>query len=330
MEHKQITAFESVVLNMLNKGYDTVAKMLDSWVDEYNYSEVSLHETIETLEAAGTIVTKNVGNETTVEYTKPLEGDLVMLDGELLLPVTIIEFPRDNCKYVCRGNWYKFKADFDVRRIIWNPIVENTNQSDLTQLIKSTVNKNVQLAKGKTNNIKQLSEYKQLVNKLVPYSDNIALHILTVGEFVTRVKMIMFQHHDSEDLIVQHNKCFVITDIDTKELIAELRKSKEERDWKNILLPKMLDTQDFIINGCEVPIKFQESTLTTQVVRFTTSANTYAIETLNIDSMGTIRVVDTDRFEQRTDFEASAAEYINNSRILKDILKRSDIELGTI
>lgn len=88
--------------------------------------------------------------------------------------------------------------------------------------------------KEKKARIVQLPEYKNLVNKLVPYSENVMFKINVVGEEVTDVS-IMFKKPLSvatESIRVEFRGMFVRSEIKTDELINELRKAVGERNFK--------------------------------------------------------------------------------------------------
>ena len=115
--YNNVSLAESMVTNVISKkGKATKEQILA----EVKISENAFDSIINKLLSSNVI--KISGDA--YEYTTPLKGDVVVLDGDLLLPVSVIN--EGKTKIVSRGDkWYRFSADFDLRRIVWNVSLKN-------------------------------------------------------------------------------------------------------------------------------------------------------------------------------------------------------------
>lgn len=153
METKSFSSLEATFLSKFNNGFKT----FEALKENVPFNEKTLTNIIETLIAKNVIKFNPKTNE--YFYDTPVNGEIVILDGNIMLPVTIIRTKTKTL--VSRGAWYEFELDFDVRRIIWNVQLPNNNSSTLVDLIQSSI------LKEKKSKIIQLPEYANLVNKLI-------------------------------------------------------------------------------------------------------------------------------------------------------------------
>lgn len=250
MDIMNFSALESTFLSTFNNGY----KSYEDLLEHTNFNEKTLSIIIEGLLSKNIIEFNTTKKE--YQYQTKVEGEIVLLDGNVMLPTTIIR--QKNELLVCRGEWYSFPLDFDVRRIIWNVKLDQKTNSTLVDLIQSSI------LKTKKPKIQQLPEYEGLKNKVVPYSDNISLSLKCIGEEITDVH-IMFKIKISldSDISVEHRGFVVPSEISTDQLIDELKKPVAERNYsENIKLNKMFNFSDFIFSNNEIPISHNDNVLT--------------------------------------------------------------------
>ena len=231
----------------LKKGFNTV----DLIIDNTNLSMSSVKMVIEKLQAKGVIEfnkTKRV-----YEFSKPIDKDnVIILDGNILLPVTIIK--KEGFTYISRGHWYKFQGDIDIRNIIWNvELPTKGNNIELVELVKNSI------LKVKKSKIVQVPEYAQLQNIIIPWSEQVTFKIVTVGDEQTEV-IVMFNFHMGNDSLVKivWRDLTVRTLISTDQLIAELTKEVDERKFNNIELNRIYNITDFIFAGNKFPTKYSK------------------------------------------------------------------------
>jgi hypothetical protein len=250
MEVKSLTSLEATFLSKFNEGFRT----FDALKANMSVSEKTLNDIVETLLAKG-VIKFNTGTRE-YYYETPPEGDKVILDGNIMLPITVIrqvdhKNPENSKLLVSRGAWYEFPIDFDIRRIIWNVQLPSSNKSTLLDLIRESV------LKEKKSRLQQNPAYKQLVNKILPWSENILLKINVVGDDATDVTVIFRDRltidGGNEGEYVEFREFTVRSEISTKEMIAELTKSKEERDYNKIGLNRIFNFSDFIFSGNGIP-----------------------------------------------------------------------------
>lgn len=276
---------EANVLSKINEGYTT----FDELKSQVGFSEKTLNQVLESL-ISKHILEYNKSTQT-YGYTVPVNGEKIILGGNLLLPCTVLRYP--TYTLVGRGLWYKFPADFDINRIIWNVKLPDTKNTSLVQLITESV------MKEKKARIVQLPEYKNLVNKLVPYSENVMFKINVVGEEVTDVS-IMFKKQLSvatESIRVEFRGMFVRSEIKTDELINELRKAVGERNFKNIHVNRIYSLSDFIFSNNEIPYAFNPQTRTLSYAKITGIRGCIEITYYDMDVNGDIEKTNVEKFE---------------------------------
>jgi hypothetical protein len=249
MEVNSFTSLEATFLSKFNEGHRTFDKLRENM----SVTEKTLNDIVETLLSKGVIKFNKASKE--YEYDTPVIGDKVILDGNIMLPTTIIRKvdPADPTKsklYVSRGEWYEFDIEFDVRRIIWNVQLPSSAKSTLIDLIRDSV------LKEKKSKIIQNDSYKQLVNKILPWSDKVLLKINVVGDDVTDVTIVFRDKllvTDDEKDFVEFRGFTVRSEVSTKEMIDELMKKGDERDYSKIKLNHIFNFSDFIFIGNEIP-----------------------------------------------------------------------------
>jgi hypothetical protein len=287
MEVLNFSNLESQILTLINKGNKTFEALRDN----SPLGEKTVYQVLESL------VSKNILQLNTktreYEYQTKVNGDMVILDGNVLLPTTIIKM---NGKiYVSRGEWYEFEEDFDVRRIIWNVKLDSKTNSTLVDLIKSSV------LKTKKSRIVQMPEYESLVNKVVPFSKKIGLHINCVGEEVTDISIIFkIALNQGDEIIFEHKGFNVRSEIETSALIDELKKPIAERDYENnIKLNRLFNFSDFIFSKNEIPIKFDNGELT--YVKLTGIRKGFELTYFKVNNSGLVRKLDIEEIEDSTE-----------------------------
>lgn len=283
----KLSVLETQLMTIISKGYNTFEAINDELEKEYIVAERSVIETLQSLQSKNMIEfdtkTKKYSNAGGFG-----PNDYVILEGNMLLPVTVIEIPEEGIKYITRGNWYKVPIDFDIRKIIWNIALDTKNKSTLTELIRTSV------MKERKSKIRHNAEYDMLKNKIIPYSDKIKLYINAVGEEVTDVT-IMFQIKFGTA-----NNVFtgftVHTEISTKEMLDELSKPKEQRDYvTNIKLNRIYNISDFILSKNEIPVMVQDDKLT--YCKITGVKKNFELTYFEMDSFGTTKKVDIEEYD---------------------------------
>ena len=276
---------EANVLSKINEGYTT----FDELKQQVGFSEKTLNQVLESL------ISKHIleYNKTTQQYgyTVPVNGEKIILDGNLLLPCTVLRYP--NYILVGRGQWYKFPADFDINRIIWNVKLPDTKNTSLVQLITESV------MKEKKSRVIQVPEYKNLVNKLVPYSENIMFKINVVGEEITDIS-IMFKKSlsfISDEIRIEYRGMFVRSEIKTDELINELRKSVSERNFKNIHVNRIYSFSDFIFSNNEIPYAYDPKNRKLSYVKITGVRWCIELSYFTMDCNGDVEKLNVEKFE---------------------------------
>jgi hypothetical protein len=249
MEVKSFTTLEATFLNKFNEGLNTFDKLKEN----VPFNEKTLQNILENMISKNIIKFDNIRKE--YVYDTPVNGNMVILDGNIMLPTTILKM--DNKILVTRGKWYEFPVDFDIRRIIWNVTLPSKSKSTLVDLIQQSV------LKEKKSKIIQLPEYINLVNKLVPWSENIKLKINIVGENITDISILFVERltfKNSEDF-VEFREFSVRSEIDTKELITEIMLPANERNYKNIKLNRIFNFSDFVFSNNSIPYLNDEESI---------------------------------------------------------------------
>lgn len=243
LNFNQIDVLESQVLSKFNEGYKTFEDLLSN----VQFSEQVLTGVITNL------ISKNVFRLNTFnkeyEYTKPLEEETIILDGNFMLPTTIIR--KDDCLLVTRGSWYKFDKDFDVRRIIWNVTLPDNKNSTLVNLIKESA-----LKVRKIKNV-QVPEYQKLVHLIIPYNKKIKFELICVGEEKTNISLMMLDTlklDDVSDDFYEFRKFSVRTEIDTDDLISQLSVDVSQRNFESIKVGNIYNFSEFIFKDNCLPI----------------------------------------------------------------------------
>jgi hypothetical protein len=298
MEVINFSNLESQVLDLINRG----KKTYDLLLENVSFNEKSLTTVIEGL-VSKNIIKLDTKSQEYVYQTK-VNGDLVILDGNILLPTTILKL--NDKIIVSRGSWYEFPIDFDVRRIIWNVKIDEKTNSTLVDLIKSSV------LKVKKTKIIQIPEYENLRNKVVPYSDKIGLQLVTIGEEVTDI-FILFKINinQANDISVIHKGFCVQSEIDTNELIEELKLPVEQRNYsEKIKLNKIFNFSDFLFSKNEIPISLQNNILT--YLKITGIKKSFEFTYYSIDSTGNSKKLDVEIFDDNTEAIEKLREIFRN------------------
>jgi hypothetical protein len=250
MEVKSFTSLEATLLTLFNEGNRT----FDALKAKISISEKSLNDVLEGLTVKG-VLKLNLGTREYV-YDTPVEGDKVILDGNIMLPITVIKQvneldPTKSKLLVTRGAWYEFPIDFDIRRIIWNVQLPSSTKSTLIDLIRESA------LKERKSKIIQNPQYQQLVGKLLPWNDKIKLKINVVGDDVADVTIIFVDRLymvDGGTDFVEYRGLTVRSEVSTKEMIGELQKKPDERRIsENVKLNHIFNFSDFLFANNEIP-----------------------------------------------------------------------------
>lgn len=287
MEVMNFSNLESQVLSSFNEGNKT----FESLLKEMQINEKTLNDILETLISKNILSLNKQSKQ--FEYQSKVDGDLIILDGNILLPTTIIRL-KDKM-LICRGEWYEFPLDFDMRRIIWNVKLENKTNSTLVDLIQSSV------LKVKKSKLIQLPEYNSLKNKIVPYSDKIGLFINCVGEEITDVFILFKIMLDPKsDMSTEHRDFKVQSEISTKELISELKKPVDERNFiENLKINKIFNFSDFIFSKNEIPVTLANGKLTYIVI--SGIRKKFELSYFEIDKFGNKKKLSVDSYDDNNE-----------------------------
>lgn len=250
------TALETELLSSFNEGNTTFDKL----ADRVSFNEKTLKTVLEQLLAKNVLKFNTSKQE--YEYETPVKETKIILDGNLLLPMTIIKKKnKDGIDkiYVSRGPWYEFDADFDIRRIIWNVELPSnkTSNSTLVDLVKNSV------LKVRKSKLVQVDAYKVLCGKIIPWSENIHFEINTVGEDQTDITLMFVIRlfiDESEDAVL-FREFSVRTLIDTNQLISEVTKPSEERQFSNIEINKFYNFTDFVFANNSIPYEVTKTNI---------------------------------------------------------------------
>lgn len=243
------STIETEIFQLISEGKNKFEDIIES--SESN--EEKIQRTLASLIARELLIY----NTHTKVYSFPVHKEnqeTVILEGNILLPTTVIRVPKDNCMYVCRGTWYKFPLDFDVKRIIWNVQFQGTNKSTLIDMIRTSV------LKEKKSKIVHNPEYDNLRNKIVPYSDDIKLKLNSISDDVCDVTIqFKININPTDALSAIHTGFTVRSEISTKELFDELEKKPEERDYSNIKLNSIYTYNDFMVSKNDIPVSIEQT-----------------------------------------------------------------------
>jgi len=282
MESKSFSSLEATFLSNLNLGHNTFDKLKDN----VPFNEKTLSNVIESMIAKNIIKFNPSSKEYC--YSTPVSGEVVILDGNIMLPVSIIKTKTD--MLITRGSWYKFPLDFDTRRIIWNVQLPNNNKSTLVELIQNSI------LKEKKSKILQLPEYQNLVGKLVPYSEGIKIKLNVIGEDLCDVTLLIIkklQFSDSEDY-TEFRNFTVKSEIKTQQLINELTKSSEERNYKNIEINRIYNFSDFVFSNNSIPYLYDGESI--NYVTLTSIRKKIELTYYRFDNTGKTTKIDSEEF----------------------------------
>lgn len=242
MQIKHFSSLEATFLSKFNEGFNT----FETLKQNVPFDETVLNSIIEKMIANNVIKFDSTKKE--YVYDSPVNGDKVILDGNIMLPCTIIK--ANGKLLVTRGPWYEFPEDFDIRLIIWNVALPNTSKSTLVDLIKESV------LKVRKSKIEQLPEYKNLINILIPWNEHIMLKVLTVGAEHTDISLIFrdkLKIDKSSDDFIEFRGFTSRTEIITSQLIDQLRRPTTERKFNEIEINRIFNFTDFVFAGNEIP-----------------------------------------------------------------------------
>lgn len=309
MQIGSFNSLETQVMSKLNEGNKT-HEALKSVVA---FNEKTLNDVLEDL------ITKNVltfnAKTEEYEYTSPIEGDKIILEGNILLPTTIIKL--SDKLLISRGKWYEFPKDFDIRRIIWNVQLPNNRRSTLMDLIQESA------LKEKKSKVVQVEEYKNLVGKLVPFNSNIGLIINVVGENNTDI-YITFRikiYPDSKDknTFTEYRGFRVRSEIKTDQLIEQLKKKPgDDQDFEKIDINKFFNLSNFIFSGNEIPYQYDEESVS--YVKIISMGKKPELEFSMIDGNKKITKIDRINFQDSAEAAAKLSELFRSyaSQLLED------------
>lgn len=282
METINYSATEAQIISVFNAGHQTVEAILD----KTKLSSEQVRLVLSNLIALHVIKYDKTTQQ--YEYDTPIIGESLLLDGNALLPMTILKYP--DRIIVSRGKWYEFEPDFDIRRIIWNVQLKEKKNSTLLDMI------NASILKEKKSKIVQLPEYEQLRNKIIPYSPKIGLQINAVGAEHTDVHILLRLRLSTDEIIAVEHKGFKIpTLISTQEMLGELKSPTAERDYQNIELNKMYDFDELIFSGNEFPIKIENNTIT--YAKITGVRKSYELTIYSMGLTGINRKLDVENYD---------------------------------
>jgi hypothetical protein len=275
---------ECDVLNLINKGF----KKYDDLLEHTQLSNTSLMSILEGLVSKNILVFNKIRN--LYDYDSPIQGENIILDGNLLLPVSVLRDTDKGVMYISRGKWYELPIDFDLRRIIWNVKIDQKTNSTLVDIIRSS------LLKEKKSRIQQLPEYESLRKRIIPYCEKYDLTLNTIGEKITDVTIkFKIPIKIDGDITIEHKSFQIRTEISTEEFIVEMKKSKTERDWTKIQLNKIFNFTDFIFSQNEVPINLIDNVLS--YVKIQSNRKGFTLTYYTVNSIGTIKRQSEEEFE---------------------------------
>lgn len=311
-----LSMFESAVLSLISKNNGVTASEL---TEQLQLPESTITRVLNKHQATGNIKL----TDGKYVYSKPIDGKIVMLEGTMLLPVSVIE--QEDCIYVCRGEWYKFEKGFDIRRIVWNCKLTNNGNEQNARLVDLLT---ASMMKERKSDIVHQPEYDYLVNKLVPYSSDILLHIKKVGEIKAEVIIVFNMLLTDEDgsIALNHRKFGVKSEIDTQQLMTELEKEPDDRDYNNIKLDRVISINDMIYTNNEIPIEYPDNnkeSLTVMVIKKGKGDISFVEKNKNM--FGNETVIDEYKFDNITEGLGVIIEKM--TPLVNQIMKKTDFEL---
>lgn len=316
MDIKNFSSLESTFLSKFNEGFRTFEDLKQN----VPFDETVLKSIIEKMIAQNVIKLDSTKKE--YIYDSPVDGDKVILDGNIMLPCTIIR--KKDKLLVTRGLWYEFPVDFDIRRIIWNVQLPTSTKSTLVDLIKESV------LKVRKSKIEQLPEYKKLVDILIPWNSNIMFKINTVGAENTDVSLIFKDklkldgNVDTEDFI-EFRGFTTRSEIKTEQLIEQLTKSVDDRKFTDIEINSIYNFTDFIFAGNEIPISNDGETI--EYAKITGIKNKLEITYYQLDTMGKLKKLNTESFIEISEGIAKLRELFDG--YAKSLITKNDFLFET-
>lgn len=296
MDVLNYSAAETEIISVFNKGIRTVEGILSAT----QMSENSVRIVLSNLLALHVIRFDKTLQE--YVYDSPIIGESIMLDGNALLPMTILKYP--DRIIVSRGKWYEFEPEFDIRRIVWNVQLTDKKNSTLLDMI------NASILKEKKSKIVQLPEYESLRNKIIPYSPAIGLLINAVGEEYTDVSVMLRLKLSGDDVIQTEHRGFKFPSmIRTEELIHQLNIPQNERNYKDIEINKMYDFEDLITSGNEFPIKIENNICT--YAKITGVRKVFELTYYSIGLTGIAKKLVVEEYENLEELIQKLKEYSN-------------------
>lgn len=292
MDVVNFSSLESHVLDMFKAGKKTFEALTES----VSINEKNLYLVLEGLVSKNILKLNTTTNE--YEFQTKVEGDIVVLDGNLFLPTTILKI--NDKIYVSRGEWYEFPADFDTRRIVWNVKLDVKTNSTLVELIRSSI------IKEKKTKIIHNPDYDNLQNKIVPYSKTLGIELHNIGDQVTEASL-MFKiklNKDDESVGIEFRNFKVKTQIDTEELLKQVNLPIAERNYQEITINKIYGLSDFIYQKNEIPISITNNNNVTELtyVKLTGIKKVMELTYYKMDSIGNNKKIDVDTFEDSSEF----------------------------
>lgn len=285
MKIESFTSLESEVLNLIGQGKNTLEQLSEN----ITFGDKLLNQTLETLCSKNILVFDSKSKK--YKYDSPINKEMIVLEGNILLPTTIIKDPKNNCMYITRGNWYRFPLDFDIRRIIWNVKMVGKNNSTLVDMIRSSV------LKERKARITHNPQYDNIKNKILPYNKNIGLYLNAIGDEITDITIQFKTYLDESDPKAPVHRGFnVRSEISTESLISELKKPLSERNYENnIKLNLIYNLSDFIYSKNEIPVSLIDGVL--NYFKITGVKKGYEITYYNLDLSGLNTKVDVETFD---------------------------------
>lgn len=288
MQPEIFSNIEATILSLFNQGFNTLEKLRDN----SSFNEYTLNNTLISL------IQKNIlkfDKETkSYVYDTPVIGDKIILEGNIMLPVTVIRTADRTT--VIRGQWYKFDADFDLRRIIWNIKTPEGKSTSIIDMIQNAV------FKEKKSKILQAEHLKHIQKKIVPYNPAIKLFLNTVGEeladvdiiFVMKIAMNAEMNLDSKEGIIDFKGFRVKSLIDTPQLLNEITAANDVRNYDNVVLNRVFNFSDFIYLHNEIPVSKTKDKI--HYVKITGIRNKLELTFYELNNTGTSTKTSTEEF----------------------------------
>jgi len=320
MQYQTYNRQEISIMRVLS---ENVPVTKDEIIEKTKISETAFDVTISRMISSGDVTL----NDSKYSYTNKLDGNIIVLDGNLLLPV--ITVTKNDKLYVTRGTWYEFPIDFDVRRIIWNDVLNINLNGDNASLVDLLVNQSIKEKKIFT---QQLPEYEYLKNKIIPYSDKIGLHIMKVGEETTEIRILFKTVLTDGSMTSEHKGFGVKSVISTIEMLEELEKDTSERNYENIKLNRIVEIRDIMYVKNEIPLYFDNKNKSVLVyAKLNTVKSGFSYEIRRRDMIGNNVKIDNYYYESVSEGIESlwdeAKDFVN--KLFKDSDFNIDLDSET-